>query len=122
MTHLYNDDDRSYMTALAEHAPAEFRAFSKLSASVFGQTDGTIGPLVRELIGIAVAVSKQCGYCIRSHTATAAELGASEAEIAEAIMVAVAIGAGSAATHGALAFKMFESATNAIYEDQSADG
>jgi AhpD family alkylhydroperoxidase len=61
-----------------------------------------------------VAVSKQCAFCIQSHTKNAAALGASEAEIAEATMIAVAIGAGSAATHGAMAMRMFQQASDAL--------
>ena len=32
---------------------------------------GTLDPLTKELIYVAVSVSNQCGYCIASHTASA---------------------------------------------------
>ncbi len=114
MPHFYDHADRAHLAALKEHAPPEFDAYVKMNTTVFGRKDGTISPLNRELIAVAVAVSKQCAYCIQSHTKNAAALGATEAEIGEAVMIAVAIGAGSAATHGALAMKLFESASEAI--------
>jgi len=114
MTHLYDDEDRSYLKAIQDNASPEYAAYAKMNATVFGRKDGTISPLNRELIAVAVAISKQCAFCIQSHTKNAAALGASEAEIAEASMIAVAIGAGSAATHGAMAMKLFAQASDAL--------
>ena len=53
----------------------------------------------KELIAVAVAVTTQCAYCIDLHAIAARRAGASEAELAEATMVAAALRAGGAVTH-----------------------
>ena len=44
---------------------------------------GTLDPLTRELIYIAVSTANGCGYCIHSHTAAARAKGMTEAQHAE---------------------------------------
>jgi AhpD family alkylhydroperoxidase len=48
---------------------------------------------------VAVAVTTQCPYCIEIHANNARKAGATEAEIAEATIVAAALRAGGAITH-----------------------
>lgn len=50
----------------------------------------------RELIALAVAVTAKCDGCITVHTDAAIRHGATKDEIAEALSVAIAIGAGAA--------------------------
>ncbi len=51
--------------------------------------DGAISKKNRELVAIAVALTTQCGYCLEVHRKAALAAGASEAEIAEVVFVAV---------------------------------
>ena len=44
---------------------------------------GTLDPLTKELIYIAVSIANGCEYCIRSHTAAARARGMSEAQMME---------------------------------------
>ncbi|PTW62960.1 AhpD family alkylhydroperoxidase [Breoghania corrubedonensis] len=44
---------------------------------------GTIDPLTKELIYVAVSIANNCEYCIRSHTAAARARGMSEAQLME---------------------------------------
>ena len=55
----------------------------------------------RELIALAVAVTRQCDGCITVHTDAAIRQGASREEIAEALGVAVAVNAGAALVYSA---------------------
>jgi AhpD family alkylhydroperoxidase len=55
-----------------------------------------LGPKVRELIALAVAVTVQCDGCIVVHTEAALKNGATEEEIIEALGVTVQVKAGSA--------------------------
>jgi AhpD family alkylhydroperoxidase len=48
---------------------------------------GALDPLMKELIYLAVSVTNQCGYCIASHTASAAKAGMSEQMFAELMAV-----------------------------------
>ncbi|GAB3630179.1 alkylhydroperoxidase [Pandoraea terrae] len=62
---------------------------------------GKLEPKIHELIALAVAVTTRCDGCISVHTQSAAELGATAEEIAEALGVAIALNAGAALTYSA---------------------
>jgi AhpD family alkylhydroperoxidase len=53
----------------------------------------------RELISLAVAITTRCDGCIDAHVRKAKVAGASKAEIAEALGVAIALNAGAAFTY-----------------------
>ncbi len=44
---------------------------------------GSLDPLTKELIYVAVSIANNCKYCIRSHTAAARSKGMSEAQLME---------------------------------------
>jgi AhpD family alkylhydroperoxidase len=48
---------------------------------------GTLDPLTKELIYVAVSVSNQCEYCIASHTASARKKGMTDAMFKELMSV-----------------------------------
>ena len=48
---------------------------------------------------MAVALTTQCPYCIDIHSANARKAGATDAEIAEAAVLAASLRAGAAITH-----------------------
>lgn len=90
-------------------APAEFKGFLELDAIV-GRDDGKIPRKYRELIALAVACTTQCPYCLDVHARAAKKAGASREEVTEAALLAAALRAGAATTHGALALKRFDKA------------
>jgi AhpD family alkylhydroperoxidase len=67
--------------------------------------EGAIPRKYKELMALAVAFTTQCPYCIEIHAKKARDTGASEQEIAEAVVVAAALRAGAAITHGTHAMK-----------------
>ena len=70
-------------------------------------TEGREIPLkYRELIGLGVALTTQCAYCIDAHSNNAVKAGATEGELAETAWVAAALRAGASFAHGRLAFKL----------------
>jgi AhpD family alkylhydroperoxidase len=48
---------------------------------------GTLDPLTKEMIYVAVSASNQCGYCIASHTAAARKAGMTDSMFAELMAV-----------------------------------
>ncbi len=48
---------------------------------------GSLDPLTKELIYLAVSVSNQCGYCIASHTAGARNKGMTDGMFKELMAV-----------------------------------
>lgn len=86
------------LNALAPEVMKAFWAFDKAAVA-----EGAIPVKYKELIAIAVALTTQCPYCIEIHNANARKAGATDAEIAEAAMVAAALRAGAAVTHSTFA-------------------
>ena len=70
--------------------------------------DEVLSVLTRELIAIAVAATTQCPYCLAGHVEKAKKAGATEEHLSRAIMVAAALRAGAAFTHGFLALKLYD--------------
>ncbi|WP_324255105.1 carboxymuconolactone decarboxylase family protein [Bacillus sp. LBG-1-113] len=62
----------------------------------------------KELIAIAVAHTTGCPYCIDIHTKAAKKVKATREEVAESIMVATALKAGSALSHGVNALVAYD--------------
>lgn len=62
---------------------------------------GLLAPKFHEMIALTVAVTTRCDGCIAVHTKKAVEYGATKAEIAEALGVAIALNAGAALTYSA---------------------
>ena len=79
--------------------PETVRGYRGLSEA--GAKDTLLGAKTRELIALAVAVTRQCDGCITIHTAAAVKQGATREEIVEALGVAVAVNAGAALVYSA---------------------
>jgi AhpD family alkylhydroperoxidase len=77
-----------------------FVAFDKAALA-----EGAIPGKYKELIALGVAFTTQCPYCIDIHATKAREWEASDQEIAECVLVAAALRAGGAVTHGTHALK-----------------
>jgi AhpD family alkylhydroperoxidase len=107
--HYHSPEDLKLLSEMKKLAPAEFKGFVELDAIV-GRDDGKIPRKYRELIALAVACTTQCPYCLDVHTRAAKRAGATREEVVEAAFLAAALRAGAAATHGALALKLFDEA------------
>lgn len=95
---MYDMTNMKKLKKLDELAPAAWQGFLAWDKAVMA--DGAIPAKTKELIAIAVAMTTQCPYCIEIHGKRAKSAGCTEAEIAEAVMVAAALRAGGAITHG----------------------
>ncbi len=116
--HYHDSDDLKALGKFDQLAPVEFGAFIEFD-KIIGREDGAIPRKYRELIAIAVACTTQCPYCLQVHTGAAKRLGATREEVAEASLLAAALRAGGAVTHGALAMRLFEKAPGAIAAKQA---
>ena len=102
-TNLYDITNLEKMKTLATHASEGMKAFVAFDKAALAP--GAIPVKYKELMAMAVAVTTQCPYCIELHTNKARDLGASDSEIAESVLVAAALRAGAAITHGTHAMK-----------------
>ena len=103
---FYPKDGLLAMGKFAELKGDLLGSFMGFSQKVF--EEGALPYKTKELIAIACAHITQCPYCIEGHTKNAREAGATGEEIAEAIMVAVALSAGGSMAHASIAMKALE--------------
>jgi len=91
-------DNLKKLGKLDQAANDSWAKFQDLNTAVMAE--GAISVKNKELIALGVALTTQCGYCLELHRQGAEKAGASQAEIAETIMIAGALRAGAALTHG----------------------
>jgi AhpD family alkylhydroperoxidase len=95
---MYDLKNLNKLKRFGELAPEAFKAFMAFDEAAY--KDGAIPHKYKELIAVAVALTTQCPYCIDIHSKKARKAGATEQELAEATLVAAALRAGGAMTHG----------------------
>jgi AhpD family alkylhydroperoxidase len=103
---LYHKSNIRRLPELGELVPNTFKAFFEFDK--LAMAPGVVSKKTKELIAVAVAHVTGCPYCIEGHVAGAKRLKASKEEVAEAIMVATALKAGSAIAHGLNGLNAFE--------------
>ena len=103
--HAVQDELREPGRALQQAIPEVYRGYLQLHSAVFAA--GALDVHVKQLIALAIAVSKQCDGCIADHARGAARRGASEAEVAETLGVAIAMNGGPGTVHGPRAFAAY---------------
>ncbi|WP_109474677.1 carboxymuconolactone decarboxylase family protein [Ornithinimicrobium cavernae] len=105
--------DHTFNRQLRGGAKEAVDAFVAFDKAVFAEREGGLDVRTRELIAIGVAATTQCPYCMDAHTKAALAAGATESDVAEAVMVAAALRAGAAYTHGWLAMKLVDGHSSA---------
>ena len=95
---MYDMKNLTKFKKLGELAPEAFKAFVAFDEAAF--KGGVIPLKYKELMAVAVALTTQCPYCIEIHAKKARKAGATEQELAETTLVAAALRAGGAITHG----------------------
>lgn len=103
---LYKKSYFSRITELKEFAPEAFQSFFAFNDKALAE--GNLSVKSKELIAVAVAHVTGCPYCIDLHVGNAKKNDADKDEVAEAIFVATALKAGSAAAHGVNALNAFD--------------
>ena len=91
---------------LRAHIPEVLEAYAAMGKAVF--TDAALDAKTKELIALAISVSKQCDGCIASHARGAARRGASSEEVAEALGVAIMMNGGPGSVHAPRAYEAFQ--------------
>ena len=95
---MYDTTNLKKFKKLSELAPEAFNSFVAFDEAAI--KEGVIPLKYKELMAVAVALTTQCPYCIEIHAKRARKAGATEQELAEATLVAAALRAGGAVTHG----------------------
>lgn len=95
---MYDMANLKKLKTLGEKAPAAMDAFVAFDKAALA--DGAIPKKYKELIALGVALTTQCPYCLEVHRGNAVKAGATPEELAETALVAAALRAGAAVTHG----------------------
>ncbi|HVQ15158.1 MAG TPA: carboxymuconolactone decarboxylase family protein [Vicinamibacterales bacterium] len=108
----WNDYQRQLGTTTAEIgriSPDTIRGYRGLADA--GAKSGVLDGKTRELIALAVAVTRQCDGCITIHTDAAIKQGATREEIVAALSVAISVNAGAALVFSARVMDAYSAKT-----------
>lgn len=100
------EDLRVPSRELRHAIPTVYAGYKELHDSALAA--GALDARTKELIALAIAVSKECDGCIAAHAHAAVLHGATPAEAAEAIGVTFLMNGGPATVYGARAFAAFQ--------------
>jgi AhpD family alkylhydroperoxidase len=107
----YKQQIGSHVAEIGKASPDIVRGYRTLSDA--GQKTGKLDPKTRELIALAVAVTRQCDGCITIHTDAAIQHGATREEIVETLGVAISVNAGAAMVYSTRVLDAFQAKTEA---------
>ena len=103
--HEVMDELRAPYQELQEVVPGVALAYAELHKAAMGE--GELSAKVKELIALAIAVTRECDGCIAAHARGAARHGASAGEVAEMAGVAVLMNGGPGTVWGPRALAAF---------------
>src|SRR5690348_6498942 len=92
--------------ALREEIPGVYAAYAAMSRAVM--VDAALTRRVKELIALAIAVTRECDGCIDAHARSAARAGATREEVAEAMGVAIYMNGGPGTVWGPRALAAYD--------------
>lgn len=90
---------------LRSQIPEVYRAFAGLHRAAY--EDGALSAKFKELLALAIAINEKCDGCVVAHASGAARRGATKAEVAETIGVALAMMGGPGTVWGPRAYEAF---------------
>jgi AhpD family alkylhydroperoxidase len=105
----YHHESSKHLRKLRQLKPDLFASFIEFDKKTF--EEGALNVKTKRIIAVAAAHITQCAFCIDVHTRQAKKAGASDEELAEAIFLAMALRAGAAFAHGAIAMEATEKPT-----------
>jgi AhpD family alkylhydroperoxidase len=102
---VVRDEVQALGRELRRVIPEVYRGYARLHQAALAP--GALDARTKELIALAIAVTRECDGCVAAHAHGAARWGASEAEVAEALGVAMLMNGGPATVYGPRAFAAF---------------
>ena len=99
MPTYYESKDLDKFSDMGKNVPHLWEKFLAWYAEATG-TDGALTKREKSLIGLAVAHTVQCPYCIDAYTQQCLESGVNLDEMTESIHVAAAVRGGASLVHG----------------------
>ena len=94
--------------ALRELIPDVLRGYGELSRAAMAP--GELNGATKELIAVAIAVTRECDGCIGAHTRSAVRAGVTRQAMAEAIGVSIMMNGGPGTVWGPRALRSYDEA------------
>lgn len=98
-------DLRGPARELRDAMPEAWAGFTALHKGAFA--DGVVPAHLKELVALAIAVTRQCDGCIAAHARAAAAKGATKQELAEVLGVTLLMNGGPGSVYGPRAWEAF---------------
>lgn len=92
-----------------------YAAFLKMEQAAY--SDGVLSKKHKELVAVGISVVINCESCMEWHISQAAQTGATEKEILEALEVGIEMGGGPATAHARFALEVMER----VFQGKSAE-
>jgi len=108
MTHAHDtlNELREPGRELRQAIPDVYAGYAAIQRAVM--VDGALDVKVKELIALAIAVTRECDGCIAAHAKSSAAAKATETEVAEALGVAIMMNGGPGTVWGPRALAAFK--------------
>jgi AhpD family alkylhydroperoxidase len=103
--HQITDDLRAPFRELTEAIPDVMAGYNALHKATMA--DGALSARMKELIALAISVTRECDGCISAHARGAARRGATVSEVTEMIGVAISMNGGPGTVWGPRALAAF---------------
>jgi AhpD family alkylhydroperoxidase len=103
--HEVLEEMRQPVAQLRQAIPGVFKAYADMHHAAMG--DGVLPAKVKELIALAISVTRECDGCIASHARGAVRHGATAEEVAEAMGVTILMNGGPGTVYGPRALEAF---------------
>jgi AhpD family alkylhydroperoxidase len=100
-----HDELRVLGRELRHAIPQVYAGYKELHDAALGP--GALDATTKELIALAIAVSKECDGCIAAHARAAVQHGATPQQAAEAIGVTILMNGGPGTVYGPRAYAAF---------------
>ena len=92
--------------SLRKLIPGVYAGFADIGTATM--IDGALSLTVKELMALAISVTRECDGCVAAHARGAWQAGATEVEVAEALGVAIFLNGGPGTVWAARAFAAFQ--------------
>jgi AhpD family alkylhydroperoxidase len=107
MAHELLDELTASGRQLRDAIPDVYSGYKRLSSAAMGE-DGELPAKIKELIALAIAVTRECDGCVAAHARGAARRGATAQEVAETMGVAILMNGGPGTVWGPRAYAAFQ--------------
>ena len=103
--HEVLEDLRDPTRSLRHAIPEAWKGFQSLHTGAMAE--GEVPVRIKEAVALAISVAKRCDGCIAYHAKAAARAGATPAEVAEILGVALLMDGGTASVYAPRAWAAF---------------